>query len=449
MTQAAIETRPAQDTDTLAGKRIVIVGGGSNEFAARGNPFVDRARELDVSVLLLAEERSIDSVDAQLLIPVENVDYQSCYDALAAYLAQHPIDGITTFLEEYIELTARLQNAFGFKGHSAWGSHACRNKWIMRNLQRDHSLPHPKFMLLDSRQDATDIARCFPMPAFLKPVDGAGSIGTRRVDTADELPVAFDGVCRAIVQSIPAGFRTSVLQAFTVGQANLLLEEYLAPTERLARLGLGRVGIELLVQDGQVKFFAMADGECVSATDHRYVSLSFPSRLNAQDQQAFRELANKVVVAFGLSDGPIVLDAVMTDSGPQLYEINARMEGAMILPALQRCYGVDMVEQALRIATGLPVETEHAETSKSASSVFFALAGSRSEVLSIDLPEPDSNTCECRVSRHKSPGDTVAGPEAPYDALAIVTITGPDREAVDQCLLNYRSNMAIELKELD
>ncbi|MEM6583068.1 MAG: hypothetical protein AAF699_17450, partial [Pseudomonadota bacterium] len=267
-----------------------------------------------------------------------------------------------------------------------------------------------------------------------------------RIETRAELPVAFEDVCRDIAHTVPHEFRTPVLQAFTSEQANLLLEEYLAPAQRLARQGLGRVGIELLVQNGQVKFFAMADGECVSATDHRYASLSFPSRLDAQDQQAFRDLANQVVHAFGLSDGPVILDAVMTDKGPQLYEVNARMEGAMILPVIERCYGVDMVEQALRIAAGLPVDLDAAETPKWAGSVFLALAGSRSRVVSIDLPEFDSDDCECSVSLQKSPGDEVSGPEAPYDTLGVVTITGPNRDAVDRCLHSYRSNMAIELQ---
>ncbi|MEM1155833.1 MAG: ATP-grasp domain-containing protein, partial [Pseudomonadota bacterium] len=373
--QAAIETLSSHDADTLAGKRIVIVGGGGDEFTARGNPFLSRARELGVSVVILAAERVIDSGDAQLLISVENADYPSCYGALARYLEQHAIDGITTFLEEYTELTARLQKAFGFKGHSEWGSHACRNKWVMRNLQQDHGIPHAKFMLLESEQDAVAAAVGFPMPAFLKPVDGAGSIGTCRVDTGDELLVAFDDVCRDIAYTVPDEFRTSVLQAFTPAQPNLLLEEYLAPAKRLAQSGLGRVGIELLVQDGQVKFFAMADGECVSTTDHRYAALSFPSRLGTQDQEAFKEMAKRVVCAFGLSDGPVILDAVMTDKGPQLYEVNARMEGAIVLPVIKRCYGVDMVEQAMRIAASLPVDLEAAETPKSAGSVFLALAG--------------------------------------------------------------------------
>ncbi|MEM9658498.1 MAG: ATP-grasp domain-containing protein, partial [Planctomycetota bacterium] len=424
---AANSTLGSPSSQALLGKRILVIGVGREEYCERGRDQVRRARDLGVEVVLLGAEDAAAASIAHSVIAVDPADYQSCRAAVQRYLARTPLDGIVTFLEERTEIVARLQRDFGCKGHSVFGSRACRDKNAMRAVLKENHLPVPRFAPLNTRREAEEIASWFPTPAFLKPVEGSGSVATRRVANRDEIVSAFDDVAREIDELVPPQFVECVLKSFSAAHANLLLEEYLAPAERLERQGLGRVGIELLVQDGKISFFAMADGRCFSPADHRYATLSFPSRLEESDERQFRSLADDVVSVFGLSHGAVVLDAVMTDGGPQLYEINARIDGSIILPLVERCYGVDLVEQSLRIAVGLPLDLRAAEKPGASALLHLFLASTTSRISSLEFP--DVQSCDdCTAEFYKQEGEIVLGREAPYDAIATVMLAGSNRD---------------------
>lgn len=435
-------------SNTLSGKRILVVGVGDEEYAERGSAHVKRARELGVEVVLLGTENSAAASIAHSVISIDPADYGACHVAVQRYLANTPLDGIVTFLEERTEIVARLQKDFGFRGHSILGSSACRDKSAMREILKEHGLPVPCFVRLNTRHEAEEAASWFPTPAFLKPAEGSGSVATRRVTNNGGIVSAFGDISQEINNIVPSEFVECVLKSFSEGNANLLLEEYLAPAQRLGSRGLGRVGIELLVQDGNVAFFAMADGRCFSPSDHRYSTLCFPSRLEESDERQFRSLADGIVSVFGLSNGPVILDAVMTDSGPQLYEINARIDSSVVLPLVEACYSVDFVEQTLRIAVGMPLDLSASEEAEASALLHMFLASTPSRIASLQFPDTLPFENDCTVNLLKQEGEIVLGREAPYDAIATVMLTGSNRDEVDARLEQYVSMVKIELDEI-
>ncbi len=439
-----VSTSGASSSSALSGKRILIVGGGGDEWGERRNDCVKRAKELGVEVVLLGTENSHVASSDHTVIPVDPTDYGSCHLAVQRYLENTPVDGIVTFLEERTEIAARLQKDFRFKGHSVFGTRACRDKHAMREILKEKRLPVPSFMHLNKRHEAAEAASWFPTPAFLKPAEGGGSVATRRVTNSDEIVSTFDDILQEINHRVPPEIVESLLESFSESSANLLLEEYLAPAKRLESRGLGRVGIELLVQDGKVVFFVMADGRCFSPSDHRYSTLCFPSRLEEGDQRQFRSLADNIVSVFELSNGSVILDAVMTDGGPQLYEINARIDGSIVLPLVDTCYGVDLVEQTLKIAAGIPLVPSPSEKAEASALLHIFLASSPSRISSLEFPDelPFGNDCTAKLLKQE--GEIVGGPEATYDAIATVMLTGSDRDEVDARLEQYISKVKIE-----
>ncbi|MEO0796211.1 MAG: ATP-grasp domain-containing protein [Verrucomicrobiota bacterium] len=434
--------------NALFGKRLLIVGRGDEAWGARRNDYIVRAKELGVEVVILGNESSPAASGIESVLAVDTADYSACHHAVQRYLGHERLDGILTFLEERTETAARLNRDFGFNGHSVWGTEACRNKNTMRTILKEKGLPVPRFVHLNNREEAREVASWFPTPAFLKPAHGSGSVATRRVEAPEDIVATFDDVVQEIEERVVPEFVSIVLESYSESHANLILEEYLAPAERLNEVGLGRVGVELLVQGGNIVFFAMADGQCFSPTDHRYATLTFPSRLSENDERQFRRLADDIVSVFELSDGPVILDAVMTDSGPQLYEINARIDGPGILPLVQTCYGVDLVEEALKIAVGLPVTLSASETARASAHLHMFLAASRSRISKLEFP--DSPRIEgCSAKMLKELGEIVQGPEANYDTIATLMLTASTRDEVDSRLEQFLSQVTIELEQLD
>ncbi len=274
---------------------------------------------------------------------------------------------------------------------------------------------------------------------------GGGSIATRRIERSADIVAAFEDAFYEVMHTVPKEIRAAVIPSFTNGRANFLIEEYLAPAERLKAHGLGRVTVELLVEDGTIRFFAMADGRCVSDTDHRNSELCFPSRLGAEDEHQFRDLAEKVVSLFGLNNGPVILDAVMTDTGPQLYEINARIDTALVLPLITSCWGVDLIEETLKIAAGIPLSTELERDPEGSACAHLVLAPQLSRITCLELSHPADANRNGKVTVLKKEGDTVAGPEGGYDCIAVIEGHGADRDDVYAQIEQRLSELKLDL----
>ena len=62
------------------------------------------------------------------------------------------------------------------------------------------------------------------------------------------------------------------------------------------------------------------------------------------------------LAATGMRLGPTHTEVKVTDAGPSIVEINARAAGGMIPELVRLATGVDLLEQQLRAAAGLPLD---------------------------------------------------------------------------------------------
>merc|ERR1711959_142261 len=67
-----------------------------------------------------------------------------------------------------------------------------------------------------------------------------------------------------------------------------------------------------------------------------------------------KELAVDSVKALGFSAGIFHVECKYTSTGPQLIEVNARMGGGQVRECNLMTWGVDLVEETLFIALGIP-----------------------------------------------------------------------------------------------
>merc|ERR1712019_230736 len=79
-----------------------------------------------------------------------------------------------------------------------------------------------------------------------------------------------------------------------------------------------------------------------------------PSILPKEQQVALKELAVGAVKALGFTAGVFHVECKYTSSGPQLIEVNARMGGGQVRECNLLTWGVDLVDETLFIALGIP-----------------------------------------------------------------------------------------------
>lgn len=125
----------------------------------------------------------------------------------------------------------------------------------------------------------------------------------------------------------------------------VLLEQYLDGCE---------VDVDVVFSDGAWRYAAVSDnGPTLEPYFNETWAVS-PSLQPKETQNALKELAIKSVQALGFDDGVFHVECKFTSTGPQLIEVNARMGGGQVRECNLRTWGVDLVEEQLIVALGIP-----------------------------------------------------------------------------------------------
>jgi len=135
------------------------------------------------------------------------------------------------------------------------------------------------------------------------------------------------------------------VNATEVVDLTVLLEQYLDGRE---------VDVDIIVSEGQWRYAAVADN---GPTLEPYFNETWglcPSLLPKDQQCELKELAVDAVRALGFERGIFHVELKYTSTGPQLIEVNARMGGGPVRECNRLVWGVDLVEETLFCALGIP-----------------------------------------------------------------------------------------------
>ena len=123
----------------------------------------------------------------------EYVQVRSLWDSAAVIgelqqrLRGHTLDRIECLWEPGIMLAAELRRHFGVPGLTVEQAHRFRDKEAMKQALDAAGIRTPRHVAVDSIAGCWEAAESIGFPLILKPIDGAGSADTYRVQNADEL----------------------------------------------------------------------------------------------------------------------------------------------------------------------------------------------------------------------------------------------------------------------
>jgi carnosine synthase len=335
--------------DALKGKRIVIVGAGY-----QGKRFVfERAKELGVKIILIDKPTTWAKDLVSELIPTDNTKpaealAEARKKLLASARKNGKIDGITTFWEDDVELTADIARELGLPYHTQAAATTARSKFQTQEVLDAAGVPAARRAVVGNLSTADDHAEHVAMlqrfraaaervgfPAVLKPVSGAEAIGTERVNDIDEAVAAYERISALVNPRTDPVFATN---------SDLLLMQYLNGHE---------YDVDLVMRNGEVMFESITDNKPTREPSFLATGSRLPSILSAADQRAAIDQAIASARALGLNDGVIHMEGKVTSEGPRLIEANARMGGSYVRDWVLQVWGVDMVEEGFMAATGV------------------------------------------------------------------------------------------------
>eukprot|EP00928_Gymnodinium_smaydae_P073672 TRINITY_DN5682_c0_g1_i5.p1 TRINITY_DN5682_c0_g1~~TRINITY_DN5682_c0_g1_i5.p1 ORF type:complete len:622 (-),score=89.99 TRINITY_DN5682_c0_g1_i5:386-2185(-) len=357
-------------------------------------------------------------------------------------------DAIVSFVELAVPLQARLCEVLGLPGPSPAAVDAARDKHATRAALKAAGLPVPRNMLIASEADLPAAAKHVGFPAVLKPVSGAASLGVKKVESEDQLIACYREVTaelRSLVVVSGAlaqkggspSSQTDGVEAKEVLDMSVLFEQYLDGNE---------VDVDIVFSEGEWRYAGVTDN---GPTVEPYFNETWgvcPSLLSVEKQRELKDLAVKSVKALGLQCGVFHVECKYTSTGPQLIEVNARMGGGPVHEINLRCWGVDLVEEAIFVALGIPSRPLVPQSPLQAVA-YYVVPAQKSGTL-VKLPPLESLQKDDVIwaKPMANLGDKIVGPAEGLPTWVLdFMVTKPTAQKALECVLELEANNRVTI----
>lgn len=295
-------------------KKIVILGGSHAQSAA-----VECAKKLNVESIVCDMYPDAYCKDlCDVFVNVSTLDEVG----LRQVLNKHKPNGMTTIASDRpIPLMAKLCKEFGFSSVNVTSALTASNKDQMRECLKKCHVPSPYFVKISSWDEFEKIQDDVKTPSIFKPCDNSGSRGVCICNDAKDYRACFDYA----YQYANNGY--------------ILVEDYMVGPE---------VSVEMFVNDGMVHVLQITDKLTTGAPHFVEMGHSEPSMLSETCQQQIQSVAKDAVLAIGIDRGPVHAELIVTEGGPKIVEVGARMGGDYITSDLvPLSTGIDMMKATM------------------------------------------------------------------------------------------------------
>lgn len=303
-------------------KKLMILGAGILQL-----PAILKAREMGIETVAVdMDPNAVGFAHADTALVISTIDTPNVLKAAK----EHHIDGVMTLASDMpMRTVAAVAKEMGLIGITADTALKATDKAVMRTCLQEHGVPIPQFFKASTYEEYKQAVSSFTVPFVVKPADSSGSRGIFQIDdVTDEA-------------AIEEAYRYS--KPFARGGV-LVIEEFMQGAE---------VSVETLSVGGECHVIQITDKLTTGAPHFVEMGHSQPTRLGEETAKRIAEVAKAAVKAVGIESGPSHTEIIVTQEGPKIVELGARLGGDCITTHLvPLSTGVDMVECCIRIALG-------------------------------------------------------------------------------------------------
>ncbi len=293
------------------------------------------ASDLQLPTILKAKEKGVFTFVLDMNPQAVGVAYADHFENISTIDTEKVIefantvrpDGIMTAASDRpMKTVAAICDTFGLPGISKEVAERATNKVAMRLALEKGRVPIPKFTIISRNEEFRTAITKFQGRYIVKPADNSGSRGIFLVEKPEDSEIAFN------------------YSMSNSSNGYILVEEFVEGPE---------VSVETITYKGVTSVIAITDK--ITTGPPYFVELGHtqPSMLSAQIQECIKSVAIQAVGALGIDNSPSHVELKITDTGPKIIELGARMGGDCITSHLvPLSTGVDMVGAAIDLALG-------------------------------------------------------------------------------------------------
>ena len=422
----------AMPMNELRGKKILLVNTGS----VKKRFVLQKLKKLGLVVVVLNKEKNWAQAYIDDWIIADTGNFKECIQAVREYMKNNPaslFDAAITFWEDDVLLTSKITDSFNLVGIPYRVAQKARNKFVFREFCELNGIRAPQHALLKSTEDCKRVTQSFHFPLVVKPVYGASSAYVVKVDDEDDLYNTFEYIRK--------NMSTEIESALANGR-DILVEEYIDGNE---------VDVDILLQNGKVKFYSITDNFQTREPFFVETGDAIPSSLPAWEQHKLVELAEEVLEKLAIQNGCIHFEAKAAKDGPVPIEVNLRMGGDYVYSFIKGVWGVDLIENAVKIACGIYIShiPKPERPLKFLAGKYF-LPDNSGILAKLDINEKMKNDYHLEeVNLNKKIGDPILVPPEGYEFLGWLTVAGENAIDTQDNIRDLSKNVTFEVARFD
>lgn len=228
---------------------------------------------------------------------------------------------------------AAAANAAGLPGIPVEVARKCKNKNLTRRAFDEHGLTQIKWAEPRSEEEAVKMAETLGFPLVVKPVDNTTSRGMSRIQRSQDLPKAYR---RAISSS---------------KSKSVIMEEMCTGPEQSVEI--------IFDESGGCQNLNIVDRLFSYNTYSVETGHVNPTCLDSEAQEKIYRLARDAASAIGLRFGVFKADTMVTEKGPVILEVTARLSGGFDCQSTTPLSsGRNFIKAAMHLAIGRKIDPE-------------------------------------------------------------------------------------------
>ena len=259
---------------------------------------------------------------------VDTRDEWTVLDACRSLARRPGLAGVTSSSEYFVSTAASVARRLGLAGPSPVAVRNCRDKFRQRRLLEKASVQIPAFRRATSIKTAARAARELGLPVIVKPVSGSGSNGVKLCLDLDEV---------------------------TAHAAQLLNQQHNERGGLVARRILIESvvsGPEYSVETFDLEVIGITQKHLGPLPDFVEIGHDYPAPLSPTTKKQIENIAQQSLIALGLGWGPAHIELRMSESGPQIIEVNPRLAGGYIPELVRLSCGIGLISETIARVVG-------------------------------------------------------------------------------------------------
>lgn len=447
-------------------KKMMILGASALQV-----PAIKAAKRLGYEIILVDyDENAVGFPLAEVKLVVSTLDMEEVYRQALIY---KPDIVMTSTSDGPVRTAAYVNEKLGKKPDLTYEDSLCATiKSHMRERLKECQAPIPTYYVTKDFEDFKAAVEALDGRCIVKPSDNAGSRGVvlldgeRRQEKGEllggerrqEKREQLDGKRKREEEKLLNGERKrekeeqldgkkewgeeELRRIYEYSKGNsrngiVMVEEFMAGPE---------VSVEAMTINGKTTIIAITDKYITPPPYFVEIAHSEPSRLSEETQEKIRKTALQAIKAIRLQNGPSHTEIKVTEEGPKIVEIAARLGGDFITSKLvPLSTGIDLVGASVLLATGEEPDLDR-KWQKGAAIHF--IQGGRGKIRRLEATEEIFRLKGVEeVVIYKKEGDTVDGTKSSNDRLGHIVTTGKTVEEAMEVGKRALSYIRIEYEE--